>query len=29
MVVIIGVIGCLLDGLCVSLIKRFSWRESD
>jgi NitT/TauT family transport system permease protein len=26
-VVIIGVIGFLLDGLCLSLIRRFSWRQ--
>jgi NitT/TauT family transport system permease protein len=28
-VVIIGIIGFLLDGLCVSLIKHFSWRQAD
>lgn len=28
-VVIIGVIGFLLDGVCVSLIKRFSWHQQD
>nr|WP_322789194.1 ABC transporter permease [Thiohalocapsa halophila] len=28
-VVVIGIIGFLLDGLCVSLIKRFSWRQAD
>jgi NitT/TauT family transport system permease protein len=27
MVVVIGVIGFLLDGICVSLIKRFSWHH--
>ena len=27
MVVVIGVIGFFLDGLCVSLIKRFSWHH--
>jgi NitT/TauT family transport system permease protein len=29
MVVVIGVIGFLLDGICVSLIKRFSWHHQD
>lgn len=29
MVVVIGVIGFLLDGICVALIKRFSWRQQD
>lgn len=29
MVVVIGVIGFLLDGVCVSLIKRFSWHHQD
>jgi NitT/TauT family transport system permease protein len=29
MVVVIGVIGFLLDGICVRLIKRFSWHEQD
>lgn len=29
MVVVIGVIGFFLDGICVSLIKRFSWRHQD
>jgi NitT/TauT family transport system permease protein len=28
-VVLIGIIGFLLDGVCVSLIKRFSWRQAD
>jgi len=28
-VVVIGVIGFFLDGICVSLIKRFSWRQQD
>lgn len=28
-VVIIGVIGFFLDGICVSLIKRFSWHQQD
>jgi NitT/TauT family transport system permease protein len=27
MVVVIGVIGFVLDGICVTLIKRFSWHE--
>lgn len=27
MVVVIGIIGFLLDGICVSLIKRFSWHR--
>jgi len=27
MVVVIGVIGFFLDGICVSLIKRFSWHQ--
>jgi NitT/TauT family transport system permease protein len=27
MVVVIGIIGFLLDGICVSLIKRFSWHH--
>ena len=27
MVVVIGVIGFFLDGICVSLIKRFSWHN--
>jgi len=29
MVVVIGVIGFLLDGVCVSLIKRLSWHHQD
>ena len=29
MVVVIGLIGFLLDGICVGLIKRFSWRQQD
>jgi NitT/TauT family transport system permease protein len=29
MVVVIGVIGFILDGICVSLIKRFSWHHQD
>jgi len=29
MVVVIGVIGFFLDGICVSLIKRFSWHQQD
>jgi NitT/TauT family transport system permease protein len=29
MVVVIGVIGFFLDGICVSLIKRFSWHHQD
>lgn len=29
MVVVIGVIGFFLDGVCVSLIKRFSWHQQD
>lgn len=29
MVVVIGVIGFLLDGICVSLIRRFSWHHQD
>jgi NitT/TauT family transport system permease protein len=29
MVVVIGVIGFLLDGICVRLIKRFSWHQQD
>jgi NitT/TauT family transport system permease protein len=29
MVVVIGVIGFVLDGICVSLIKRFSWHHQD
>lgn len=29
MVVVIGVIGFLLDGICVNLIKRFSWHHQD
>lgn len=29
MVVVIGVIGFFLDGICVSLIKRFSWHNQD
>ena len=29
MVVVIGVIGFLLDGICVRLIKRFSWHHQD
>jgi len=29
MVVVIGVIGFFLDGLCVSLIKHFSWHQQD
>jgi NitT/TauT family transport system permease protein len=29
MVVVIGVIGFLLDGVCVNLIKRFSWHNQD
>ena len=29
MVVVIGVIGFLLDGICVSMIKRFSWHHQD
>jgi NitT/TauT family transport system permease protein len=29
MVVVIGVIGFFLDGVCVSLIKRFSWHHQD
>jgi NitT/TauT family transport system permease protein len=29
MVVVIGVIGFVLDGICVSLIKRFSWHHRD
>ena len=29
MVVVIGVIGFVLDGICVSLIKRFSWHYGD
>lgn len=29
MVVVIGVIGFLLDGICVYLIKRFSWHHQD
>jgi len=28
-VVVIGIIGFLLDGMCVSLIKHFSWRQAD
>ena len=28
-VVLIGIIGFLLDGVCVSLIKRFSWRQAE
>ena len=28
-VVVIGVIGFLLDGICVKLIRRFSWHEQD
>jgi NitT/TauT family transport system permease protein len=28
-VVVIGVIGFILDGICVSLIKRFSWHQQD
>jgi NitT/TauT family transport system permease protein len=28
-VVVIGVIGFVLDGICVSLIKRFSWHHQD
>lgn len=29
MVVVIGIIGFFLDGICVSLIKRFSWHHQD
>lgn len=29
MVVVIGVIGFILDGICVHLIKRFSWHQQD
>ncbi len=29
MVVVIGVIGFVLDGICVQLIKRFSWHQQD
>jgi len=29
MVVVIGVIGFFLDGICVTLIKRFSWHHQD
>ena len=29
MVVVIGVIGFVLDGICVTLIKRFSWHHQD
>ena len=29
MVVVIGVIGFFLDGICVSLIKRFTWHHQD
>jgi len=29
MVVVIGVIGFILDGICVQLIKRFSWHQQD
>jgi NitT/TauT family transport system permease protein len=29
MVVVIGVIGFFLDGICVSLIKKFSWHHQD
>jgi NitT/TauT family transport system permease protein len=29
MVVVIGVIGFALDGICVRLIKRFSWHQQD
>jgi len=29
MVVVIGVIGFALDGICVQLIQRFSWRQQD
>ena len=29
MVVVIGIIGFFLDGICVSLIKRFSWHNQD
>jgi NitT/TauT family transport system permease protein len=28
-VVIIGVIGFMLDGICLTLIRRFSWRQHD
>ena len=29
MVVVIGLLGFMLDGICVSLIKRFSWHHQD
>jgi len=29
MVVVIGLIGFLLDGICVKLIQKFSWRQQD
>jgi NitT/TauT family transport system permease protein len=29
MVIVIGIIGFFLDGICISLIKRFSWHHQD